>query len=261
MCIANLGGILMPRRPVKAEQIADALAQRITAGEFGATGWLPPLRDLATAYDAVERTVTAGLAMLAKRGLVEILPSKGTRVLATVVRRDAADITKQVGTWRGFHTAASRAGAQAYTDTYRIAEVEAEAEVAGRLGIPVGSTVLERARIQGLIVNGVRQPVQLSFTWITTDVVARLPILREHDTGPGGMGSRMAEAGYDLGYEDVVTARLPATQERERLALTEGEPVIVAWRRAFDHGGAGRALEVTVRVINPALHELVYRYA
>ena len=48
---------------------------------------------------------------------------------------------------------------------------------------------------------------------------------------------------------------------QERLALTEGEPVIVAWRRAFDHGGAGRALEVTVRVINPALHELVYRYA
>jgi GntR family transcriptional regulator len=250
----------MPRRPVKAEQIADALAQRIAAGEFGARGWLPPLRDLAKAYNAVERTVTSGLALLAERGLVEIIPSKGTRVLTAVVQRDAGDITRQVGTWRGFHTAASRAGAQAYTDTHRIAEVEAAPEVAGRLGIPVGSIVLERARVQGLVVNDVRQPVQTSTTWITSDVVTRLPILRQHDTGPGGMGSRIAEAGYELGYEDVVTARPPTAQEREHLALTEGQPVLVAWRRAFDQSGTGRVLEVTVRVINPALHELVYRY-
>lgn len=251
----------MPRRPIKAEQIAAALTERIAAGEFGARGWLPPLRDLAKTYDAVERTVTSGLALLADRGLVETIPSKGTRVMRTVVQRDATDITRQVGTWRGFHTAASRAGAQAYTDTHRIADVEAGAEVAGKLGIPVGSIVLERARVQGVVVDDVRQPIQLSFTWITADVVTQLPILREHNTGPGGMGSRMEEAGYELGYEDVVTARLPSTQEQEQLNLTADQPVMVTWRRAFDQGGAGRALEVTVRIINPALHELVYRYA
>ena len=251
----------MPRRPVKAEQIADALAQRIATGEFGTRGWLPPLRELAKTYDAVERTVTSGLTLLAERGLVEIVPSKGTRVLTAAVQRDTGDITRQVGTWRGFHTAASRAGAQAYTDTHRIAEVEATPEVADRLGIPVGSTILERARVQGLVVNNVRQPIQISTTWITSDVVARLPILSQHDTGPGGMGSRMAEAGYELGYEDVVTARPPTPQERDHLALAEGQPVLVAWRRAFDQNGAGRVLEATVRIINPALHELVYRYA
>jgi GntR family transcriptional regulator len=251
----------MPRRPDKAEQIADALAQRIAVGEFGVRGWLPPLRELAKTYGAVERTVTSGLTLLADRGLVEIVPSKGTRVLTGMVQRDAADITRQVGIWRGFHTAASRAGSQAYTDTYRIAEVEATPEIASRLGVPVGSTVLERARIQGVIVDDVRQPVQVSTTWIIADVVARLPILRHQDTGPGGMGSRMAEAGYDLGYEDVVTARLPTVQERDHLVLPAGQPVLVAWRRAFDHHGTGRVLEVTVRIINPAFQELVYRYA
>jgi GntR family transcriptional regulator len=138
--------------------------------------------------------------------------------------------------------------------------VEAAPDVAGRLGVPLGSAVLERARVQGLIVDDLRRPVQLSTTWVTAEVVARLPILREHDTGPGGMGSRMVEAGYRLGYEDVVTARLPSPAEREQLAIDENQPVVVAWRRAFDNHGAGRALEVTLRVINPVVHELVFRY-
>jgi DNA-binding GntR family transcriptional regulator len=176
------------------------------------------------------------------------------------VQRDASDITRQVGTWRGFHAAVDRAGAQAYTDTLRILVVEATAEVAGRLGIPVGSTVLERTRIQGVVVNGTRQPVQLSSSWITGEVVSRLPVLRERDTGPGGMGSRMEEAGYRLGYEDMVTARLPSPQEQEQLAIPADQPVVIAWRRAFDQGGSGHALEVTLRIINPRLHELVYRY-
>jgi GntR family transcriptional regulator len=250
----------MPRRPVKAEQIAATLAERIAQGEFGARGWLPPLRELAKTYDVVERTVTTGLALLAERGLVEIIPSKGTRVIATVVQRDATDITRQVGTWRGFHTAVSRSGAQAYTDTYRIADVTAAPDVADKLGIPVGATVLERARVHGVVVDGNRQPVQVSTTWIISEVVARLPILREHNTGPGGMGSRMEEASYALGYEDVVTARPPSTQEQMQLGITAHQPVIVAWRRAFDQQGSGRPLEVTVRIINPNLHELVYRY-
>jgi GntR family transcriptional regulator len=251
----------MPRRPVKAEQIAAALADRIGSGEIGTGGWLPPLRELSKTFQAVERTVANALALLAERGLVEVVPNKGTRVLLTTVQRDAADITRQIGSWRGFHAAASRAGAQAYTDTHRIAEVQASPEVAGRLGVPVGTAVLERARIQGLIIDELRQPVQVSNTWIIHDVVTRLPILREHDTGPGGMGSRMEEAGYRLGYEDVVTARLPDPRERAQLGLRAEQPVLVAWRRAFDQDGAGRPLEVTVWIINTAWHELVYRYA
>lgn len=250
----------MPRRPVKAEQIADALAQRIAAGEFTPRGWLPPLRDLARQYDAVERTVASGISMLAARGLVETVAGSGTRTLATLVQRDAADITHQVGQWRGFHVAASRAGGQAYTDTHRIEDAPAPPEVAGRLGIPVGTTVLERARIQGILIDGNRQPIQVSVTWITAEVVDRLPVLREHDTGPGGMGSRMTEAGYQLTYEDVVTARLPTQQEQDSLAIPADHPVLVAWRRAFDHT-SGRALEVTLRIINPTLHELVFKYA
>jgi GntR family transcriptional regulator len=126
-------------------------------------------------------------------------------------------------------------------------------------GIPLGTTVLERARLQGIVVDGSRQPVQLSTTWILREVVDRLPILRELDTGPGGMGSRLAEIGYSLTYEDVVTARMPSSEEQQHLELSPSQPVVVAWRRAFDQ--KGRALEATLRIINPARHELVYPYA
>jgi GntR family transcriptional regulator len=245
----------MPRRPVKAEQIADAVALRISEGVFAPQTWLPTLRELSQD----PRTISSALAVLVERGLVELVPGQGARVLGRPVRRSPLDITCQVGSWRDFHTAASNTGAEPYTDTFHIGDIEASPEVAGRLGIPVTTPLLERARLQGLVVDGERQPVQLSTSWIIHDVVEQLPILREVNTGPGGMGSRMAEIGYELVYEDVVTTRMPAPEERDRLVLPQTQPVMVAWRRAFDQ--TGRALEVTLRVINPHRHELVYRYA
>jgi hypothetical protein len=38
-------------------------------------------------------------------------------------------------------------------------------------------------------------------------VVNELPILRETDTGPGGMYSRMEEVGYRLHFEETVTCQ------------------------------------------------------
>jgi GntR family transcriptional regulator len=247
------------RRRAKPEPTSAALDARIARGELRDSWWLRPLRALARAYDTVEHAATNRLNHFAEKGSVQTTSDKGLHV-PVMVQREASDITRQVGAWRGFHTAAARSGFEAYTDTYRIADVEASQEVAGRLGIPVGAIVLERARLQGVVVDGVRRPVQVATTWVVADVVARLPILREHSTGAGGMGSRMEEAGYSLGYEETVTARRPSPHEQEQLDVAEGQPVIVARRRALDNQGSGRAVEVTVRVINAERHELVYRY-
>lgn len=254
-------GCRMPRRPVKAEQIARELGDRIQAGEFAGAAWLPTLRELSRTYAVNERTVSSGLQMLAEQGLVELVAGQGARTVGgDVLRRDASDITRQQGLWRGFHTTAAKAGAEPYTNTYRIGDTEADIDVAGRLGVPMHSPVLERARLQGVVVDGERRPIQLSTTWIIPEVVDRLPILRDYDTGPGGMGSRMAEAGYRITYEDVVTARIVHRAEQESLSMSDSGAVLVAWRRAFDEN-SGRPLEVTLRVINPDLHELVYRYS
>ena len=53
-------------------------------------------------------------------------------------------------------------------------------------------------------------------------------------------------------------SRSSTPEEAERLEIAEGAPVLDVWRRCYDQNE--RILELTRRVINPALHRLIYRY-
>jgi GntR family transcriptional regulator len=88
--------------------------------------------------------------------------------------------------------------------------------------------------------------------------MARVPILRQTDTGPGGMYSRFEDAGLTITVEDVGTCRLPDTGEQQVLEIGLNQPVLVVWRRC--HGQAGQILEVTRRVIGGDRQQLIYRY-
>jgi GntR family transcriptional regulator len=115
---------------------------------------------------------------------------------------------------------------------------------------------LKRARIQGII-DG--PPIQLSTSWIKTEVAAKIPILRQVNTGPGGMYSRFEDTGISITFEDVVTCRLPRDDnERQALEIGSGEPVLVVWRRCYDQ--EEQILEVTNRVIVGSRQQLVYKY-
>ena len=139
-------------------------------------------------------------------------------------RRAADDVTQQVGTWRGFHVSATKSGREAYTET-TINDVPADLTVAQGLGVPTGTVVLQRARRQGVAGIGC---VQLSTSYIRRDLVDELPILRETDTGSGGMYSRMEEIGYRLHFEETVTCRLPDETEQKQLEITETQPVLIS---------------------------------
>lgn len=149
--------------------------------------------------------------MLADQGLVELRHGAGAQVRAAPkVRRAAADITRQVGEWRGFHVSARKDGHRPFTRT-TVREVEAGERLAPRLDVPLGTRVLERDRLQG--VEG-GPPVQTATTWVILDVVERIPVLREVNTGPGGIYSRLEEAGHRITFEESVTCRLPARTSR-----------------------------------------------
>ncbi|QXJ23231.1 GntR family transcriptional regulator [Actinomadura graeca] len=245
----------MPRPPTKAQAITSALAARIVEGELDPGAWLPSERELAREFGADRSTVRRALRMLADQGLVRVEHGSGVQVrLERPVRRAASDITRQVGGWRGFHASALAEGHRPFTRTV-VREVDADARVARRLAVPVGTRVLERARVQG--VEG-EPPVQTATTWVLMDVVARLPVLREVDTGPGGIYSRLEEAGYGILFEESVTCRLPRADEQATLRIGSGQPVLTLWRRAFDQDE--RVVEVTHRVVVGDRHELVYRY-
>ncbi|TDB91132.1 GntR family transcriptional regulator [Actinomadura sp. 7K534] len=245
----------MPRPPTKAQAISNALAARIVEGELAPGTWLPPERELASEYAADRSTVRRALRILAEQGLVRLRPGAGTQVRTSErLRRAAADITRQVGSWRGFHVSAQRDGRTPFTRT-TVAEIEAGERLAARLDVPPGTRVLERARVQG--VEG-EPPVQTATTWVVPEIVERIPVLREVDTGPGGIYSRLEEIGHRITFEESVTCRLPCAEEQRTLEIGPDQPVLTLWRRACDQ--QGRVVEVTHRVVVGDRHELVYRY-
>ena len=73
--------------------------------------------------------------------------------------------------------------------------------------------------------------------------IAEGTVIAEIDTGPGGLYARLEDAGHTLDrFVEEVTARMPTVEERRRLELQAGVPVIVVVRTAYDI--AGRPVEV-----------------
>lgn len=247
----------MAKPPARAEAVADALVAQIEAGVLVAGAWLPPERELCGTHRVVRSTVRRALDILIARGLATREKGAGVRVRPPRAQRDSFDITRRAGQWRGFHVSMTRQGPQPpYTETTVREGVFADPAVARWLGVPAGTPVLERSRRQG--VKG-EPPKQLSTTWFIPEIADRLPILRQHDTGPGGAHSRMEEVGYELSFEDTVTCRRALHDESERLELATGDPVLTIWRRCYDQHG--RVVEVTFRVIPGDRLEQIYRYA
>ncbi|MDQ2881754.1 MAG: UTRA domain-containing protein [Actinomycetota bacterium] len=98
----------------------------------------------------------------------------------------------------------------------------------------------------------------MSTSYLRLDLVDKIPLLREVDTGPGGMYSRMEELGHRVHFEESVTCRLPNNEEKEKLVIDMNQPVLVLWRRAYDQNN--RILDLTHRIVVGNRHELVYRY-
>jgi GntR family transcriptional regulator len=246
----------MPKPPAKAQAIANLLAAKIVEGEYAVASWLPSERELATEYAADRSTVRRALRLLADQGLVALQAGSGVQVRAAEpVRRDAADVTKQVGQWRGFAASAIESGHTPFTRT-SVRETSAGSVVAKWLGVPTGTTILERARHQG-IAGG--PPIQISTTYVNWEFVEKLPVLRQVDTGSGGIYSRLDEVGHGIEvFEETVTCRMPRADEQGVLEIEATQPVLTLWRRAYD--ARHRIVEVTHRIVVGDRQDLVYRY-
>jgi GntR family transcriptional regulator len=244
----------MPRPPIKALALASHIAAQIDQGILTPGAWLPSERDLATTHAMDRSTVRKAIELLQTEGRVVVHPGVGAQIAGTeVLQRSASDITRRVGQWRGFHVSALASGQRPYTHT-TISEVEANPTVARWLAVPTQERVLERRRLQGLEEIG---PIQISVSWIPLDVVAQVPILRQQNTGPGGIHERLEELGHNLEFEDTVTCRAPSPEERDILQ-TDDDAVLVVWRRCYNQDQ--KIMEANNRVIVSSRQEVIYRY-
>ena len=76
----------MAKPPIKAQQLAGVLEERIRSGEWKPGDWLPSERQLAESYESGRSTVRQAVEMLVSAGLAESVAGSGTRVVAVPAR-------------------------------------------------------------------------------------------------------------------------------------------------------------------------------
>lgn len=273
-------------------QIADHLRADIESGELEPGAKLPSERALMAAYGAARGTVRQAIAQLRNEGLVEVEHGRGAFVRRRppvrrlesdrFVRRHRqqgkvshlAEVASEAAPEATTTVAGARAGARASVggrgagrrsppdsepegrrleaELIRVGPEAAPAEIACRLGLVDGETVLVRCR--RYLADGA--PMEIATSYVPWKI-AEGTAMAEPDTGPGGLYARIEERGHLLGrFTEEVAARMPHDEERRALRLPPGTPVMTLVRTAYDQ--AGGAVEVCATVLAADRYVLAY---
>lgn len=223
-------------------QIADQLRAQIDRGTLVAGDKLPSEAELIEHYGVARMTVRQAVQELRNEGRVVAEHGKGTFVRQPVqVRRLASERFARRHREAGlaaFSVEAQKTGFTPNVDQLEIATGPAAPEIRDRLRLGDDEEVVSRSR--RYLADG--QPVETAVSYLPASVAAGSRIV-EADTGPGGIYARLEDMGFELDhFTEEVSARMPTAEERRRLQLTDGVPVVVLVRTAYDT--TGRPLEV-----------------
>jgi GntR family transcriptional regulator len=244
--------------PAPYRQIAGQLREAIRHGELGPGDRLPSETELIEHYGVARMTIRQAVGELRSEGLVVAEHGRGVFVRARPpVRRLASD------RFARRHREAGMAAFIAEADGLGVPSVD-QIEVGEQipvdrfrqlLNLPARTRVVTRSR--RYLLDG--QPVELATSYIPAPI-ARGTKIADVDSGPGGIYARLEELGHQLGeFMEAVSVRMPTPEERRRLHLSAGVPVMVVVRTAFDM--AGRAVEVCDTVKAGPSYVLEYRFA
>ena len=215
-------------------QIAAELRRHISAGTLAAGEKLPSESELIEHFGVARMTVRQAVQELRTEGLVVAEHGRGVFVRsAPPVRRLASDRFARVHREKGkgaFLAEAEAAGHQATVDQISVTVEPVPVEVAERLRLTEGTSVVTRSR--RYLANGV--PVEIATSYIPESIAAGTAITRA-DSGPGGIYARIEDQGHELAhFTEEVTARMPTPDERRVLQLGPGVPVMTLVRTAYD---------------------------
>jgi GntR family transcriptional regulator len=237
-------------------QIADQLRAAIDRGELKPGDKLPSEAELMRHYDVARMTARQAIQELRSEGRVVAEQGRGVFVrLPAPVRRLASDRFARRHRDAGkaaFLAEAEKAGVAPKVDEIVVTRGPAPQEVRERLKLLDGDEVVIRSR--RYLADG--SPIETAVSYVPTDLAEGTRIV-EHDTGPGGIYARLEEAGHELGrFTEEVTARMPTADERRRLQLGAGTPVLTVLRTAYDV--QGRPVEVCATVKAAPAYVLEY---
>ncbi|MHA6629334.1 GntR family transcriptional regulator [Pseudonocardia sichuanensis] len=218
-------------------QIADQLRAAIDGGVFGPGDRLPSEAELTNHYGVARMTARQAIQELRAEGRVLAEHGRGVFVRRLApVRRLASDRFARKHRKAGnaaFLAEAEKGGFRPHVDQIEVARGAAPPTVRERLRIEDDTVVVSRSRRY----FADDRPVEIAVSYIPLALAEGTAIMNV-DTGPGGVYARLEDAGHMLDrFVEEVTARMPAAEERRRLELQEGIPVLVVVRTAYDTAG------------------------
>lgn len=240
-------------------QVADLIRASIESGEYPRGQALPAEEHLSQQYGVSRPVVNRALTILRAEGLVRVERGRGTFVNEIpVINRNAAMRQQRAVREEGrgaFDAELRKLDLTPRSDLVQVGQVDAPAEAAELLGIDTGAPVAIRRR--QMYANDV--PVQLAVSYIPWDIAEGTAIV-EQDTGPGGLYSRLADAGHaPVEFEESIVIRTPSEDEADFLAMDAEQRVYVISRTAYD--ADERAVEVCIHVMPAHQWKLNYRWS
>lgn len=239
-------------------QIADHLRAAIDGGELRAGDKLPSESELTRHYSVARMTARQAIQELRTEGRVVAEHGRGVFVrLPAPVRRLASDRFARKHRDAGqaaFLAEAEKAGVRPRVDQIEITRGAPPPDVQERLRLDDGEEVVVRSRRY----LADERPIETAISFLPMSIAEGTPIM-ESNTGPGGVYARLEDAGHELDhFVEEVTARMPTSDERRRLELPDGVPVLVVVRTAYDT--TGRPLEVCDTVKAAPAYVLEYDF-
>jgi GntR family transcriptional regulator len=243
-------------RPV-FKQIADHLREAIQRGDLPPGTKVPSESQLMAHYGVARMTLRNALQILQSEGLTVAEHGRGVFVRSRPpVRRLASDRFARRHRERGkaaFIAETEGTGGTPSVDSIQVSEIKASADVAERLGLATGESVIVRSR--RYLVDG--HPVETAVSYIPSEI-ARGTQIAQPDSGPGGIYARLEETGHRLDhFEEEIRCRMPLRQEAKVLRLAPGVPVFHLVRTAFAEDG--KAVEICDTVMSSDVYVLTYQ--
>lgn len=245
----------MPR-PAAYPRIARVLRERVLDGTYQPGARMPSMRAVQEEFGVSQSVAHSAYQVLVGEGLAEGRFGGGyyVRSYRPIVRHALQRLASEPrDAGRAIWDAdPGTAGRELVVDDVQVTTEAPPGDVAAELGMP-GEVVVRRRRY---ILDG--KPVLLSVSYFPASI-ARGTRIELPDTGPGGAYARLAEVGESPEwFQEDVTARMPSPDERDRLSLSDGSPVLVIRRTVW--GPTGRALEVNTMVADAGAYVLRYRW-
>jgi GntR family transcriptional regulator len=216
------------------EVVAEALQRAITEKTYKPGDQLPSENQLVAKFGASRPTIRRALRELELRGLIKTRQGKGRFVrmpspIAITLTAENYRRHQREGR-RGFDAQVREQGHTPHQEIIEVAPIAAPPEVAERLGIEAGATVVMR-RLRFMVDD---QPVQLVTVYYDPSLVAGSR-LEQPVVIPDGVHAELRRLGVQVTrfVEDFRGARLPHADEKRALQLPNGVPVTRNIRTAY----------------------------